>query len=420
MSGQWKQFVQLFAEKNPQLTKQQVLQQAKKPFRQLKKYFSQRGGATVNEYIKFLLGVDNPNQNNMPDMLACSDEQANPDVLTKFNSGRTFVEVDGLSPNDPNVLQVSDLLKESHRQGYRMSNARLLDIFQHKYVWGLCKEFYSQTDRVIDDDVCRTLVARIIRNSDYLKKIGVIYIRFKIIAEYQSSGNKLFAGESINTLTDNLQAVFLVFINIILSYKPEHIVNFSDATILTDLHNLRSCGMVRRIFSFYRDKETPFGWGIVSMGNSIQTIITNGATYIDRLYDYAITKLYSFGENLLRLGTSKEKEASPYDPEETLRYIAYVAAPAPAPAPAPAKKLISDELKKRILYYLRNVIRDSTQRTDAELIYYLKKSYSLDKGVLWSYIRQQTYIPWGISQSESSALYAELTELARELDKLLE
>ena len=35
--AQWKQFVQLFAQKNPQLTKQQVLQQAKKPFMQLKK-----------------------------------------------------------------------------------------------------------------------------------------------------------------------------------------------------------------------------------------------------------------------------------------------------------------------------------------------------------------------------------------------
>jgi len=42
---QWKQFVQLFAQKNQHLTKQQVLQQAKKPFRQLEKYFSQRGGA---------------------------------------------------------------------------------------------------------------------------------------------------------------------------------------------------------------------------------------------------------------------------------------------------------------------------------------------------------------------------------------
>jgi hypothetical protein len=41
---QWKQFVQLYGEKNQHLNKQQVLQQAKKPFQQLKKLFKQRGG----------------------------------------------------------------------------------------------------------------------------------------------------------------------------------------------------------------------------------------------------------------------------------------------------------------------------------------------------------------------------------------
>ena len=40
---QWKQFVELYAEKNRHLTRNQVLQQAKKPFQQLKKYY-QRGG----------------------------------------------------------------------------------------------------------------------------------------------------------------------------------------------------------------------------------------------------------------------------------------------------------------------------------------------------------------------------------------
>jgi len=42
---QWKQFVQLYGEKNKHLSKQQVLQMAKKPFQQLKKKYEQRGGA---------------------------------------------------------------------------------------------------------------------------------------------------------------------------------------------------------------------------------------------------------------------------------------------------------------------------------------------------------------------------------------
>ena len=40
----WKQFVQLFSEKNPHLTREQVLQQANKPFQQLLQYY-QKGGA---------------------------------------------------------------------------------------------------------------------------------------------------------------------------------------------------------------------------------------------------------------------------------------------------------------------------------------------------------------------------------------
>ena len=47
--SQWKQFVQLYGEKNKHLTKQQVLQQAKKPFQQLKKQYEQRGGAGALE-----------------------------------------------------------------------------------------------------------------------------------------------------------------------------------------------------------------------------------------------------------------------------------------------------------------------------------------------------------------------------------
>ena len=41
---QWKQFVQLYGEKNQHLNKQQVLQQAKKQFQKLQKLFKQRGG----------------------------------------------------------------------------------------------------------------------------------------------------------------------------------------------------------------------------------------------------------------------------------------------------------------------------------------------------------------------------------------
>ena len=59
---QWKQFVQLFAEKNQHLNKQQVLQMAKKPFMQLQKLFSQRGGAkrhfTIQSMIRDDIEVD--------------------------------------------------------------------------------------------------------------------------------------------------------------------------------------------------------------------------------------------------------------------------------------------------------------------------------------------------------------------------
>ena len=389
--AQWKQFVQLFSEKNQHLTKQQVLQHAKKPFLQLKKYFSQRGGATVDENIEFLLGgVVNPRRYQMPAQLACAVEPAVPAVpavLTKFDTNRTFVEVGGDSPHDPNQLNGLGPWDNLHSQGYRMSNADLLNIFQHKYVWGLCKTFYGRT---LDDAAIRSLVARIIANSEYVRKIGVIYERFKIISEYQSNGNRLFAGESVNTLTDQLQHVLLLFINIILSYKEEHRVIFTDASILTDLHNLRSCDMIRRIFTYYRDKNTAIGWGIVSMGNSIQTIITRGAEYIDGLYDYAITKLYSFGENLLRRGNHPSSEASPYDPEESEYFIKKgshreIADPRKQLLlPEPPKKLISDDLKKWTLSYLRNQKQDTTPRTDAELIQHLKTISGVKDGILES------------------------------------
>ena len=44
MSSQWKQFLELYAEKNQHLSHQEVLQMAKKPFRQLKQYYKQHGG----------------------------------------------------------------------------------------------------------------------------------------------------------------------------------------------------------------------------------------------------------------------------------------------------------------------------------------------------------------------------------------
>jgi hypothetical protein len=47
MSSQWKQFLELYAEKNQHLNKQQVLQMAKKPFQQLKQYYKQQGGKNL-------------------------------------------------------------------------------------------------------------------------------------------------------------------------------------------------------------------------------------------------------------------------------------------------------------------------------------------------------------------------------------
>jgi hypothetical protein len=44
---QWKQFVQLFSEKNPHLSKQQVLKEAKKPFQQLKQYYQKQTAGNV-------------------------------------------------------------------------------------------------------------------------------------------------------------------------------------------------------------------------------------------------------------------------------------------------------------------------------------------------------------------------------------
>jgi hypothetical protein len=44
MISQWKQFLELYAEKNPHLNHKQVLQMAKKPFQQLKQYYRQQGG----------------------------------------------------------------------------------------------------------------------------------------------------------------------------------------------------------------------------------------------------------------------------------------------------------------------------------------------------------------------------------------
>lgn len=50
MSSQWKQFVQLYAEKNQHLSHQQVLQMAKKPFQELKQYYKQQGGEDLHSF----------------------------------------------------------------------------------------------------------------------------------------------------------------------------------------------------------------------------------------------------------------------------------------------------------------------------------------------------------------------------------
>ena len=53
--SQWKQFVQLFSEKHSHLTKQQVLQQAKKPFQQLKQYYQYQSGGALTDDQKIIL-----------------------------------------------------------------------------------------------------------------------------------------------------------------------------------------------------------------------------------------------------------------------------------------------------------------------------------------------------------------------------
>ena len=55
---QWKQFLELYAEKNQHLSHQQVLQMAKKPFQQLQKHFSQRGGANRDITIQSMIRDD--------------------------------------------------------------------------------------------------------------------------------------------------------------------------------------------------------------------------------------------------------------------------------------------------------------------------------------------------------------------------
>jgi hypothetical protein len=52
MTSQWKQFVELYSEKNPHLSHRQVLEMAKKPFAELKKYYRQNGGKNVELFPK--------------------------------------------------------------------------------------------------------------------------------------------------------------------------------------------------------------------------------------------------------------------------------------------------------------------------------------------------------------------------------
>lgn len=82
--AQWKQFVQLFAEKNPQLTKQQVLQHAKKPFLQLKKYFSQRGGEIREPpYIIKIDGLEYTDVNQIPGTVYINVKKSTPEQIER-------------------------------------------------------------------------------------------------------------------------------------------------------------------------------------------------------------------------------------------------------------------------------------------------------------------------------------------------
>jgi len=69
MTSQWKQFVDLYAEKNGHLSHRQVLQMAKKPFAELKQYYRQHGGKNIDLFPKCneLITADMLRDNQMED-----------------------------------------------------------------------------------------------------------------------------------------------------------------------------------------------------------------------------------------------------------------------------------------------------------------------------------------------------------------
>ena len=54
MGKKWLQFVELFSEKNPHLSRKQVLQEAKYSYEKLKEYYRQKGGDHIKDIVASL------------------------------------------------------------------------------------------------------------------------------------------------------------------------------------------------------------------------------------------------------------------------------------------------------------------------------------------------------------------------------
>lgn len=107
---QWKQFVQLFAQKNQHLSQKQVLQMAKKPFMQLQKHFGQTGGAKRHIQIITMSGakieVDIDTKLHVDDLKKLIESQAG---LEKDRQNLVYWP-EGWYVGEHKILKNSDLL----------------------------------------------------------------------------------------------------------------------------------------------------------------------------------------------------------------------------------------------------------------------------------------------------------------------
>jgi len=278
---QWKQFVQLFAEKNPQLTKQQVLQQAKKPFMQLKKYFSQRGGA------------------------GNSIQQALKERAARFRAKNSAAAEQAAAEEQAAVAAAEEQERNLKRNTRPITN------------------FIADLDRI---------------NSE-INLLVETKARTKSLETERSNRIAARAYDTIMRLHTNINIIKSPYITE--SHLEEIRAKLSE--LISLLPHLRFMG----------DLETRLD----EIGTMMQELSA------------------AFG-----IGLSLELESM--RPGGTVRHIDNSGRehfPAPAPAPAPAKPLISDRLRGGILAYLKYELQDTTPRTDAELIEYLKdlkKKYS--------------------------------------------